>query len=80
MVVMEAIHSMDNSKERAMFMKLDMPKAYDQVRWEFLRNVLLAFGFAEEWVNWILSCVTSSSFSVIINREQLDWFSASREL
>ena len=35
-VAMEAIHSMANSKERAMFMKLDMAKAYDWVRWEFL--------------------------------------------
>lgn len=30
-IAMEAIHSMANSKERAMFMKLDMAKAYDQV-------------------------------------------------
>lgn len=29
MIAMEAIHSMANSKERAMFMKLDMAKAYD---------------------------------------------------
>ena len=50
-IAMEAIHSMANSKERAMFMKLDMAKAYDRVSWEFLQNILLAFGFAEEWVN-----------------------------
>ena len=44
-------------------MKLEMAKAYDRVSWEFLQNILLAFGFAEEWVNWILSCVTSTSYS-----------------
>ena len=77
LVAMETIHSMANSKERAMFMKLDIAKVYDRVRWEFLQNVLLAFGFAEEWVNWILSCLTSSSFSVIINGEPLDLFTAS---
>ena len=76
-VAMEAIHSMANSKERAMFMNLDMAKAYDQVRYEFLQKVLLAFGFFEEWVNWILSCVTSPSFSIIINWEPSDLFSAS---
>ena len=63
-----------------MFMKLDMAKAYDQVKWEFLQKVLLTFCFAEEWVNWILSCVTSSSFSVIINGEPSNLFTASRGL
>lgn len=32
----ETIHSMSNSKEKAMFMKLDMVKAYDMVRWSFI--------------------------------------------
>ena len=35
-VAIETIHSIANLKERAMFMKLDMAKAYDRVRWEFL--------------------------------------------
>ena len=80
LVAMEAIHSMANSKDRALLLKLDMAKAYDQVRWIFLHKVLLAFGFAKEWVNWILSCVTSSSFSIIINGELSYLFSASQGL
>ena len=31
-----------------------------------------------EWVDWILSCVTSPSFSVLINGEPTDLFLASR--
>ena len=69
---------MDTSKEKAMFIKLDMAKAYDRVSWEFLEKILLAFGFAEEWVDWVLSCVTSSSFSILINGEPLELFGASR--
>ncbi|XP_057871389.2 uncharacterized protein LOC131077832 [Cryptomeria japonica] len=79
-IASEVIHSMASSKERAMFIKLDMAKAYDRVSWEFLQNILLAFGFKEEWVSWVLSCVTSSSFSILINGESSDWFSASRGL
>lgn len=62
MIAMEAIHSMAASKKKSMFIKLNMAKAYDRVSWEFLQKILLAFGFDEEWVNWVLSYVTSSSF------------------
>lgn len=79
-VAMEAIHSMANSKEKVMFIKLDMVKAYDRVNWEFLQKIPLAFGFGEEWVNWVLSCVTSTSFSILINGEPLELFSASQGL
>lgn len=79
-IAMEVIHSMSTSKKKVMFIKLDMAKAYDRVRWEFLHKILLAFGFDEEWVSWVLSCVTSSSFSVLINGEPSDLFGASRGL
>ena len=72
---------MATSKEKAMFIKLDLAKAYDQVSWDFLGNVLLAFGFDMEWVDWVLSCVTSRpSFLVLINGEPTNLFSASRGL
>ena len=47
-IATEVIHSMTKSKEKAMFIKLDMAKAYDRVRWSFLRRVLSAFGFVED--------------------------------
>ena len=71
---------MVTSKEKSMFIKLNMAKTYDRVSWEFLQKIPLAFSFDEEWVNWILSCVTSSSFSVLINGKPSDLFGASRGL
>ena len=79
-IATEVVHSMANSKEKAMFIKLDMAKAYDRVSWEFLQKILLTFGFAVEWVEWVLSCVTSASFSVLINGEPSELFGASRGL
>lgn len=29
-----------------MFVKLDVAKAYNRVKWSFLRNILLTFGFS----------------------------------
>ena len=79
-IATEVIHSMAKSKEKAMFIKLDMAKAYDRVRWSFLWRVLSAFGFAEDWTQWVWSCVTSVSFSVLINGSHSELFGASRGL
>ena len=79
-VATETIHSMANSKDKAMFIKLDMAKVYDRVHWSFLQKVLGAFGFEDEWIDWVMSCVNSTSFSVLINGEHSDLFGASRGL
>ena len=79
-IASEAIHSMCTSRECIMFIKLDMAKAYDRVNWGFLQKVLLAFGFSQEWVRWVRSCVTNPSFSVLLNGEPLELFGASRGL
>ena len=79
-ITSEAIHSMCTSRKHAMFIKLDMAKAYDRVNWDFLLKFLLAFGFSQEWVRWFLSSVTTPSFSVLINGESLELFGVSRGL
>ncbi|XP_057833963.1 uncharacterized protein LOC131044623 [Cryptomeria japonica] len=79
-ITSEAIHSMAISRDKSMFIKLDMAKAYDRVKWRFLEKLLISFGFSQEWVNWMMSCVTPYSFSVIINDELSILFGASRGL
>ncbi len=48
-------------------LKMDLQKAYDKVNWKFLRAVLKGFGFHEIFLNWTLECVSSFSFSILIN-------------
>ncbi|GKD65796.1 putative ribonuclease H-like domain-containing protein, partial [Tanacetum coccineum] len=40
-------------KKKALFFKVDFTKAYDSVRWDFLLDVLEAFGFGSTWCTWI---------------------------
>ncbi|XP_021758574.1 uncharacterized protein LOC110723529 [Chenopodium quinoa] len=48
-------------------LKLDMNKAYDRVRWDFLSQVLRAFGFPPYSVHIIEQCVTTVSYQVLVN-------------
>lgn len=51
-----------------MALKLDISKAYDKVEWFFLRHTTERLGFSNKWINLVMDCITTSSYSVIINR------------
>jgi hypothetical protein len=67
-------------KLQALILKLDLKKAYDCVNWDFLRLILIQTGFSLSSINWIMSCVVSSSFVVLINGEASSFFRSDRGL
>ncbi|XP_020889488.1 uncharacterized protein LOC110230528 isoform X2 [Arabidopsis lyrata subsp. lyrata] len=65
----ELLHSLRTKKIKSPFMalKLDIAKAFDKVEWNYLLSILRRFGFAEKWCQWIMKCVTTVTYSVLIN-------------
>jgi hypothetical protein len=78
----ELLHSFKNKKGKGgfMFLKLDMEKAFDKMEWSFLLAIMGKLGFHSTWINWIRICISSSSFSILINGSPFGDFSPGRGL
>uniref|UniRef100_A0A251VNU9 Putative RNA-directed DNA polymerase, eukaryota, Reverse transcriptase zinc-binding domain protein n=1 Tax=Helianthus annuus TaxID=4232 RepID=A0A251VNU9_HELAN len=60
--------------------KVDIQKAYDTVDWKFLRSVLIGFGFNVKMVEWIMVCVSTTTYSVCVNGNVHGFFKGNRGL
>nr|GFA97153.1 RNA-directed DNA polymerase, eukaryota [Tanacetum cinerariifolium] len=54
-------------KKQALIFKVNFAKAYDSVRWDFLLDVLYAFGFRSRWCTWIRGIFSSNMASILVN-------------
>nr|GEV38670.1 RNA-directed DNA polymerase, eukaryota, reverse transcriptase zinc-binding domain protein [Tanacetum cinerariifolium] len=63
----ELIHWCKSKKKETMIFKVDLEKAYDSVRWDYLDDVLNKFGFGSKWRVWIHNCLNSSKGSILVN-------------
>jgi len=69
-VAYDALHTMATriqGKKDFMAIKLDMSKAYDRVEWNYLEDIMRRLGFEERWIEKIMICVRTVSYSVLIN-------------
>ena len=70
LVAFEALHTMNGrirGRQGYMALKLDISKAYNRVEWAFLEEMMRRLGFAECWINLIMTCVNTVSYSILIN-------------
>ena len=63
-----------------MFLNMDMEKAFDRMEWSFLLAILTKLGFYSTWVSWIRTCISTPSFSILLNGSPFGLISPSRGL
>jgi len=76
----ELFHTMKYKRGRGglMALKLDMERAFDSLEWSFLLKILELLGFHPTWINWIGQCITTSSFSILLDGSPYGNFKPSR--
>ena len=52
-----------------MALKLDKTKAYDRVEWAFLENLMRRMGFSDHYINLIMFCLETVTYSILVNGE-----------
>ena len=83
LIAFESLYHMTtqcSGKTCFMALKLDMSKAYDRVEWVFLEKILLKMGFQDTWVAMIMQCITTISYSIMVNGEPKGLIHPSRGL
>nr|GEU31507.1 putative RNA-directed DNA polymerase, eukaryota, reverse transcriptase zinc-binding domain protein [Tanacetum cinerariifolium] len=66
--------------KKVMFSKVDFAKAYDSVRWDYLIDVLMAFGFGSKWCQWIQGTFCFAKASILVNGSPINEFQFHRGL
>lgn len=59
-------------------LKIDLHKAYDSISWDFLEWMIQSLGFPQQFCNWIMECVSTASFSIVLNGSIYGHFNGQR--
>lgn len=70
-IVQEVMHTMRRKQGAKGYMaaKIDFEKAYDRLRWAFIRETLLQMNLPYLMIHVIMECITSASLNVLWNGE-----------
>ncbi|XP_075084717.1 uncharacterized protein LOC142167972 [Nicotiana tabacum] len=60
--------------------KIDLHKAYDSVEWPYLKQVMDELGFPQLFTSWVMECIQTVNYPIVINGEHSRPFNAAKGL
>uniref|UniRef100_A0A453D719 Reverse transcriptase domain-containing protein n=1 Tax=Aegilops tauschii subsp. strangulata TaxID=200361 RepID=A0A453D719_AEGTS len=79
-IAQEIAHSfsLKSWNHSAFMLKIDLAKAFDRLEWNFIVSALTRKGLHGHFINLIHACISSPTFSVLINGQPSQKFKSSR--
>jgi hypothetical protein len=74
------IQLLHQKKKPALFIKVDISKAFDSIGWPFLLEVLQALGFSTKWRDWIAALLGTASSRILVNGQPTEGIKHARGL
>jgi len=76
----EAILSIWTKHLKRVILKIDLSKAFDRVSWLYIKMLLIHLRFPHDYITWIMACITTPTFNVLINGLTSHFFHSKRGL
>eukprot|EP00253_Pinus_taeda_P006377 PITA_06377 len=76
----EAFHSIWSKHLKSIILKIDLSQAFDRVSWIYIKMLLIHLGFPLNFITWIMACITTPTFSVLINGSASHFFHSDKGL
>ncbi|GKV26314.1 hypothetical protein SLEP1_g35645 [Rubroshorea leprosula] len=76
----ELVHYLKMKKKKGLLFKADFEKAFDSVNWNYLDSMHFNMGFGDKWRSWMKECLSSASFSILVNGSPTPEFKMQRGL
>ncbi|KAI3741088.1 hypothetical protein L1987_58755 [Smallanthus sonchifolius] len=67
LVINEIQNWIKRVNKKVFMLKIDFEKAYDNINWNFVLDILAQMGFSNKWCLWIKGVISSARASVLVN-------------
>lgn len=63
-----------------MLVNIDLEKSFDKIDWSFVRFSLISLKFPKDLIDLIMSCISTTSTSILINNLGTEYFTPTRRI